>query len=318
MRVGQLTEFGQTPVVAQMEDPVPAPGEALVEVHMGALNPFDLRIASGEFYIRPSLPYVVGNEGVGVVLRSQRWPAGTRVRFGSSARPGGFAERVVVPDEQLTAVPDKVPDAVAAGIGVAGLAAWGGFTAGRLGAGDRVAVLGATGVVGRIAVQVARILGASRVVALGRDPGALETLAELGADASVAIDGQDPATLADSIVHAAGGPVNVVLDLVGGYPAQAAVMAAAPGARLVHIGDAAGGMLVFPSATLRSRSIEVRGYTNLALPPAEANSMLTLLLGHAESGLLRLEHDTVPLDELPVAWHRQGGSPHRKLVIALR
>jgi NADPH:quinone reductase-like Zn-dependent oxidoreductase len=318
MHVAQVKQFGETPLTARAPEPIPASGEALVEVLVSALNPFDLRVAGGDFYLRPQLPYVPGGEGAGVVLHSDRWPAGTRVRFGA-ARPGGIAQRVAVPDDQLVEIPEEVPDAIAAGIGVAGLAAWCGLAAGRLGTADRLLVLGATGVVGRLTLQVARILGAARVVAVGRN---VETLAALtdtqGADAAVALDGRDPAALAKAVVEAAGGPVDVVMDLLWGEPGLAGVMAAGIGARLVIIGDKAGPTLALPAGLLRSRQLEVRGYTNLALPASEQHAALTSLLKHAAAGRLQMEHETFPLDQLATAWQRQADSPHRKLLIQMR
>ncbi|EQD60316.1 Alcohol dehydrogenase zinc-binding domain protein, partial [mine drainage metagenome] len=83
MRAAILEHFGEAPVLREMYEPVPGPGEALVEVGMAALNPVDLRVATGTFYgARPELPYVVGSEGMGVVRASERWPVGQRVRFG--------------------------------------------------------------------------------------------------------------------------------------------------------------------------------------------------------------------------------------------
>ncbi|AGL16441.1 zinc-binding alcohol dehydrogenase family protein [Actinoplanes sp. N902-109] len=317
MQVAQLERFGEAPVAAQAPDPEPASGHTLVEVRMSALNPFDLRVAGGEFYIRPPLPYVPGSEGAGVVLHSDRWPAGTRVRFGASA-PGGFAQRVLVPDDQLMEIPDEVPDAVAAALGVAGLAAWGGLDVGRFRSGERVLVLGASGAVGRLALQAARIRNASRVVGVGRDAKALaELVGPQGADAVVTLQQRDAADLAQAITAAAGGPVDVVIDLLWGEPALAGVMAAGTGARLVCIGDAAGPTLALPAPLIRSRQIEVRGYTNLALSPEHQRAALRSLFQHAAAGRIQLEHEVFPLDQIATAWRRQAGSPHRKLLLQL-
>lgn len=316
MRVAAMRQYGQEPVVIEWAEPSASAGEAVVAVALGGLNPFDLRVASGTFYVRPPLPYVPGSEGVGVVRESARWPAGTRVRF-QAGTPGALAEVVVAADEALVEVPDAVDDAVAAALGVAGLAAWCGLQAGRLAAGERVLVLGATGAVGRLAVQVARLLGAGRVVAAGRDAAALDELTGLGADATVQLTDRPAAELAESFTDAAGGPLDVVLDPLWGAPALAAVLAAGPGGRLVNIGDSAGDSVALPSAVLRSRQLRLLGYTNLALPPAVLREAMTALFQHAAAGRLRLEHRTVPLDRVGEAWREQAGSPHRKLLVQL-
>ncbi len=318
MRAAILEQFGQAPVSGEMQEPVPGPGEALVEVGVAALNPVDLRVATGTFYgARPELPYVVGSEGMGVVRSSERWPVGQRVRFGS-ARPGALTELVAVPDDHLVAVPDAVSDALAAGIGIAGMAAWCSLAAARLHAGERVLVLGATGAVGRLAVQVACLLGATRVVAAGRDAAALASLVGLGAHGTVVLDGRDAAALAEAFVEAAEGHLDVIIDPLWGEAALAGALAAAPGARLVNLGDSAGATITLPSALLRSRHMEILGYTNMALPEAEQRSAIESLLHHASEGRLRLDHDLVALEEVREAWARQAGSPHAKVLLQLK
>ena len=315
MRAALLEHFGATPAPGEVEQPEAGPGETLVEVRFAALNPVDLKVASGTFYgARPAPPYVPGSEGMGVVRASGSWSPGTRVRFGASL-PGGLAEVVAVPDDALVAVPDAVDDAVAGGIGVGGLAAWGSLHAANLVEGERVLVLGATGVVGRLAIQIARLLGAARVIAAGRDTPSLGELVELGADAVVTFG--DEGEAAEAIVEAAGGQVDVIVDPLAGKPALAAAMAAAPRARLVNLGDAAGDTLELPAALLRSKSLMVLGYSNFALSPAEQRSALEALLGHAGAGHLHLAYDVVQFDQVTDAWERQRMSPRRRLVVKL-
>ena len=92
-------------------------------------------------------------------------------------------------------------------------------------------------------------------------------------------------------------------------------MAAAPGARLVNLGESAGATLSLPSALLRSRHLEILGYTNMGLTLAEQRAGLEALLDHAGAGRLHLDHDVMLLEQLSQAWERQAGSTHRKLVI---
>src|SRR5262245_40424837 len=114
MHVAQVTTFGTAPQWTEQDDVAPGQGEALVKVGLAALNPFDLRVAGGNFYVRPDLPYVPCGEGFGMVVRSERLKAGTRVRFGAKVRPGALAGLVAVADETLAPVPDEVGDEVAA------------------------------------------------------------------------------------------------------------------------------------------------------------------------------------------------------------
>ncbi len=287
-------------------------------MRLGALNPVDIKVASGGFYGNvPSLPYVPGSEGMGVVRTSERLAPGTRVRFGAS-RPGALAELVAVPEESLVVVPDAVDDAFAAGIGVTGLAAWGSLRAARLRAGERVLVLGATGMVGRLTVQLARILGAGRVVAAARGSASLESLTgDLTPDGVVALDERPQEAIAEAITEAAGGQVDVIVDPLWGSPAMAALIAAAPRARLVNLGDSAGTSVELTSALLRSKSLTLTGYTNFALSDEEQRSGIEELLEHAGAGRLSLGSQLIALDEVAGGWERQAASPHRKLLVAM-
>lgn len=219
MRAALLERFGSPPRLGEVNEPVAAHGEAVVAVRLGALNPVDIKIASGGFFGSvPSPPYVPGNEGMGMVRSSERFEPGARVRFGAS-RPGALAELAVVPEESLVAVPDGVEDAVAAGIGIAGLAALESLRVARLRAGERVLVLGATGMVGRLAVQLARVLGAGRVVAAARDTTSLAiTAGGLAPDGLVALDARRHEEIAEAMKEAAGGQLDVIIDPLWAAP----------------------------------------------------------------------------------------------------
>jgi NADPH2:quinone reductase len=234
-----------------------------------------------------------------------------------------------VDDRLLVEVPDGVEDAAAAGVGIAGLAAFQSLSVARLSAGERVLVLGATGAVGQLAVQAAGIIGAGKVVAAGRDAEQLGRLAT-GPDGvagrvagsvdrvvSVVLGEEDPEVSAQAIVGAAGGEVDVIVDPLWGKPALAALIAAAPGGRLVNLGDSAGALLDLPSSLLRSRGLSVIGYTNFGLAPEEQRRLLEMLFEHLAAGRVQLVTEVLPCDKAADAWRRQVVSPHRKLLIGV-
>src|SRR3712207_1644776 len=188
----------------------------VVDVSACGLNPIDLRTATGALG-RAELPHVVGKEGIGTL------PDGRRVYFDQPKAPfGAFAQRSLIDSEEVVEVPDGIEDGHALCYGVAGLAAWLSLERrAQLQAGERVLILGASGVVGLIGVQVAKLLGAGVVVAAARSDEGLERARDRGADATVSL--RDTEGLADAFKDAARGPVDVVLDPLWGEPAAAAV-----------------------------------------------------------------------------------------------
>lgn len=321
MRAALLAELDSAPEVAEVTDPVRGSGQALIRVTAAPLNPLDLLVASGNFYAgKPEIPYVPGVEGVGEVVEGEALRPGQRVRFERRAGyegHGSLAELACADESTAMVIDEDVPDALAASLGVAGLAGWL-SVAWRAGLqpGERVLVLGATGAVGQVAVQAARLLGAGTVVAAARDREALDRIRELGADAVVELGGDDTAELASAFRDAAGGDVDVIIDPLWGPPALAAAQAGAPLARLVHLGQSASPDLVLPSGVVRARMLSVLGYSNLVMPREQLAEAYQRMLRHAAAGELRVQHETVPLDGAADAWQAQRTAPHRKLVIA--
>jgi NADPH2:quinone reductase len=319
MRAAVISEYKSPPALADRDEPQPSDGKAVLELRAAGLNPADLAVASGTFpFGSPPLPYVPGIEGVGIVVRSARFAPGTRV-FASGrglgiGADGSFSERFAAADEALVEVQKGVDDVVAAALGVVGLAAWmplAWLTLVR--PGETVLVLGATGSVGSVAVQAARILGAGRIVAAGRDAARLERARELGADAVVEIDGEG---LAERLRDAcAGTPPTVVFDALWGPPLEAALAAAAPGARIVHLGQSAGPTATLASGIVRGKQLQILGYSNFAVPQDAIADGYRDLLGHAAAGRIRVDAEAVPLESVAEAWARQAQGPGTKLVI---
>ena len=314
-----IDRFGGSPRIATIALPECPPGRTLIEVWAAPLNPLDLLVASGKFHSAGfELPYVPGSECAGTVVQSARFAPGTWVYaecYPPSATPGLFAHRAVVPDENLCPIPDGVEPVLAAAVGNSGTAAYLSLVQeASLQAGETVLILGATGIVGQIAVQVARSHRAGRVVGVGRDETVLERLLGQGADAVIALrPGEGETVLADRI-RAAAGPVDVVLDGLYGTPLQAAVQACAPRARVVNVGNLAGPTAQLPAGLLRSRQLTLSGFAGGLTPLADKEQALAWLWAAAARGDLPIEVRTFPLQELPLAWRAQADSPHAKCV----
>ncbi|MEV1332146.1 zinc-binding dehydrogenase [Micromonospora costi] len=320
IRAALLTSCGAPPVLGERPPPVPGDGEVLVTVEAVPITPLDLLCASGTSYFgTPATPYVPGVQGVG------RLADGGAVWFGTSAGmrsgvDGGMAAAVAVPADDVVALPAGVPLTLMAALGLSAVAAHAALTvAGGLVPGERVVVLGAGGVVGQAAVQLARLGGARRVVAVARSAAARARAEELGADAAVPLlPDDDVATLADRLRRATDGPVDLVLDPVFGTPAAAALRVLRPGGRLVNLGSSAGATAPVESAVLRSGSLRMVGYTNNALSTRERAASIAAVAGHAAAGRLTADYEVVPFADVADAWSRQAtGATRGRVVLVL-
>ena len=314
-----IDEPGAAPRLRSMELPARTPGLTLLQVLAAPLNPLDLLIASGTIHsIRYDAPYVPGCECVGTVLASDQYEAGTRVyaeTHASPATPGSLGTHVVVPDQDVVPLPDGADPVMYAAVGNSGTAAFMPLVeVAGLQKEEVVLILGATGVVGQLAVQIARRHGAGRVIGVGRDQAALGRLLGLGADSVIAMrPGESEEELARLL--AAGGPADVVLDCLYGVPLQAALRVCAPRARVVNIGNPTGPIVQLPASLLRGKQISVSGFAGLLTPLRDKQAALSWLWAELNRGQLRMDVRTFPLAELPAAWAVQAASPHAKCVV---
>jgi NADPH:quinone reductase-like Zn-dependent oxidoreductase len=310
VRAALIRDVGALPEVGESDEPS---GE-VVEVVAAPINPIDLAVSRGVLATgHPPLPYVPGCEGVGRASDGRLvWVFGGA--FGRTAN-GAMAERAAIADAQTIPVPEGADPAVAAALGIAGLAGWLPFAwRAPLRGGEDVLVLGATGSVGLVAVQAAKLLGARRVVAAGRSAEALERAREVGADDAVQLDEGDD--LVESFKAAFGGEgPSYVFDPLWGPPAAAAVQAARPWATIVNLGQSAGATSELVSAAVRFKSLSILGHTNYAVPTDELAQHYHRLVELAVAGEIRLDVERVPLDDVAAAWQRQADGAGTKLVV---
>src|SRR5690349_2878392 len=308
---------GRPPAVEKRSAPVPGVGEVPITVAAAPITPLDLLCATGTSYFGvPATPYVPGVQGVG--YRED----GTPVWFATSAgmRPGdgSMAAAVTVPFVDVVPLPRGVPLPLIAALGLSAVAAHAALTrTGGLTEGEVVLVLGAGGVVGQAAIQLARLAGASRVIAVARSAAARERALQLGAEHAVPLrPDDDAATLADRL-RAVSGLVDLVLDPVFGVPAAAALRVLRPGGRLVNLGSSAGATAPLDSATLRSGSLKILGYTNNALSVGERADSLNVVATHATAGNLTVAYEVAPITDVADAWQRQAtGTADGRIVLA--
>ncbi|MFN8150783.1 MAG: zinc-binding alcohol dehydrogenase family protein [Solirubrobacterales bacterium] len=312
MRAAVLRELGGVPEVGEFAEPDPPDGCEVVEVTTAGLNPIDLFIATGNMpVLRPQTPFVPGLEGVGV-----RASDGARVYFGAAAPPNGaFGERTAAATASIVEVPDGVDDGTALCFGIAGMAGWISLEwRAKLEPGESVVVLGASGMVGRIAVQAAKLLGAGRVVAAARNEEALAELAELGADATVPITEEG---FTEALQAASPDGIDLILDPVWGPAAMAALDAGSPEVRLIQVGNASGPSATLAAPPFRNRHASIVGHSNFHVPADVKSAAFRRMCEHAAAGELHVDYEEIPLTDISSAWERQAASPGHKLVLTI-
>jgi NADPH:quinone reductase-like Zn-dependent oxidoreductase len=300
MKAAVLHEIGGVPVFEELDEPKAPEGQELAEVLVAGINPVDISMAAGS----PTIPSVVGREGIA------RLSDGQRVYFDTAGTPfGSMASRVPVDPGRTFPVPEGLDDGLAVALGIAGLAGWLALQLrARVQAGETVLVLGATGMVGQIAAQAAKLLGASRVVAAARDRETLDGLR--GADETVVLEGDYAAELQE----AGGDGYNVVIDTIFGAPLEAALQATAPGARVVSLGGAAGPTISLPLGRIFDRTLT--GHANAMTPIEDKRAAYAQMTAYAAAGELVVDVERAPLERVSEVWRRQASaSPHRKLVL---
>jgi NADPH:quinone reductase-like Zn-dependent oxidoreductase len=318
-----ITEHGRPPGVRE-RDLAARADATLIAVAAAPITPLDVLCAGGKSYFGPpALPYVPGVQGVGTVLESRHLEAGTPVWFATDAgmRPGdgSMAGRCIALDTDIVALPAEADPFLVAALGFSAVAAWMAVTRrGALQAGETVIVLGAGGVVGQVAVQVARLSHAGRVVAACRFPAAAVRARELGADDVVLLDTDNAEKLTERFLRATDGGADLVIDPLFGTPAEAAFRALKPTGRLVNFGGSAAPTATLDSATLRGRSLRLIGYTNNELTPDQRNQAVAEVVALAVDGRLNVDYDRVPLADVAEAWSRQAaGTQARRFVVTM-
>src|SRR6266852_2426831 len=319
MKAAVLNELGKAPRCQEFPEPAAGKDEAVVRVRAASLKAVDKQLASGAHYASPrELPVVCGADGVGDL------EDGTRVFFGGPRRPyGAMAERTVVPRAFCFPVPAGVDDDTAAALPNPGVSAWLSLMhRAKLAPGETVLILGATGVTGQLAVQIAKLLGVARVIGAGRNARVLGRLRELGADATIQLD-QPGDSLKDAFAREAGDAgFDVIIDYVWGRPTETLLAAITKSefaavtkeTRLVQVGESAGPSISLPAAVLRSTAVTILG--TAGIPPREVLvDAMQQVMARAALGELRIETERVPLADIERAWQRQGESGRRIVVI---
>ena len=319
MKAVVLHELGKTPRYEDFAEPAPGKDEAVVHVRAASLKAVDKQLASGSHFASPrELPVICGTDGVGNLAD------GTRVFFGGPRRPfGAMAQRTVAPAAFCFPLPEALDDATAAALPNPGVSAL--LTLqqrAKVAKGETVLILGATGVTGKLGVQIAKLLGAGRVIASGRNVQVLEKLGELGADATIQLDQSDEELKKKFAREAGDGGFNVIIDYVWGRPTEILLAAItrpefaliSSESRLVQVGESAGPTISLPAAVLRSTALTILGTAGIPSHDILVAAMRQVL-DWGSKGALQIETESVPLSEIEDVWQRPELAGRRLVII---
>ena len=312
-----VSSYEAAPRFGSFEEPVAGEGELLVTVTAAGLHPIVKALANGSHYGSTGVfPFVPGVDGVG------RLADGRRVFFGAVRSPfGTFAERTVASGAMCLELPDGLDDAVAAGLANPAMSSWAALKArAKFVVGESVLILGATGVAGQLAVQIAKRLGARRVIAAGRNPAALEKLKGMGADVVISLEQEKAALVSAFRAEIVGGGVDVVLDYLWGAPAESVLAAIAqkglshssPRIRFVQVGNSAGPTITLAGATLRSSGVELLGSGFGSASLAEIFAAVGEFFKEAAARPFDVEIKAVALKDVEAVWG--GGEKGARIV----
>ncbi len=321
MKAAILYQLGETPRYGEIAEPVSKnEDEILINVKAAAVKNLDKGKVSGHHYSSDRLrqPEVVGVDGVGTLND------GTRV-YGLGIS-GMIAEKGLANKNTIVKIPDGLDYVTAAALpnAVMGAAAALNFRA-KIKPGDIVFINGATGVTGKVAVQVAKYYGAKKVIATGRNAEALNELLELGADEVISLKQEDEAIIAKIKEIHSSTPIDVIIDYLWGHPAEIILVALqGKGAvshkvRLVTVGAMAGDKVQLSSGTLRSSAIEILGSGLGSLLKDDLRELFANLLPEmfllAANGKLKIDTVVTDLKDVETAWHQDIPSGKRLVIV---
>jgi NADPH:quinone reductase-like Zn-dependent oxidoreductase len=318
MKAAVILEPGKNPTYGEFREPIARDGEVRITVSAASLNHVTRGRAAGAHYSsKGGVPAIVGVDGVG------RLADGSRVYFALPEEPfGSMAQWAVVRKQQCVPLPDELDDVTAAAIANPGMSSWAALKErAHLSNGEIVLVNGATGAAGSLAVQIAKHLGARKVIATGRDANALQGLKALGADVTISIN-QPPEELEDAFKEEFGGDgVDIVLDYLWGKSAEALIVAAAKAGkdtvpiRFIEIGSASGRDITLPSPALRSSALVLMGSGVGSIPVERLIKAIGDVLQSAVSGHFQIQIEVIPLTCVEKAWTKD--DQKRRIVFSI-
>jgi len=314
MKAAIVTSPGMKPRFGEFQVPVKRERLEVITVTAAALTNLTKGRASGSHYSADNqYPFVPGVDGVGTL------DDGRRVYFVMPEAPlGAMAEQTLVDPRRIIPLPGNLDDVAAAALANPGMSCFAALIErARFQSGETVLINGATGAAGSIAVQVAKQLGAKKVIATGRNAQELEALRPLGADVVIPFDlrAESPHGVAhfeQALTAAFAGGLDVVVDYLWGTSARTIIIAVAKAAedahpvRFIQVGEASSEPVELPAAAFRSSAIQVMGSGLKSVPFPKLLECIRQTFDLASHGKLHLPTRSAPLSMVTENWDAPG------------
>jgi NADPH2:quinone reductase len=321
MKAAVINGFGETPHYEDFDDPVPGRDETLVQVKAVVLENFEKGVAGGSHYasrhLYPKFPAVVGQRGIGATADGKL----VSFNLAATAAPyGSFAEKAAV--KHFMPIPEGVDAAMAAAMPPSALTSFFPLKyAAKIEKGETVLINGATGVSGRLAIQVSRMLGAGRVIGTGRNETSLAFLKTLGADVVIDLKQSDERLLDRFEEEKGENGYDIVIDFLWGHPAEILMQSFVPKdigfpkkrIRYIPIGAKAGPGACVTGEMLRTSGLELYGMRKIS--PEEISEGTSLVWEWIKERKLRMDIEKTPLADIEQAWQRNDLEGRRLVII---
>lgn len=319
MKAAVLHKEGTNPKYEDFVTPVPtSSNEVIVNVKAFSLKNIDKMKAAGKHYTHyPNLPVAVGIDGAGIL------EDGTKIY--AWGKTGMLAEKAIVEKNKWTVLPEGISFEVAAALPNALIGSDAALLyRAKMQPGQTILINGATGVTGKIAVQMAKHRGAEKIIVTGRNEEILEELKTLGADEIISLKQEDAAIISRIQQLHRETPIDIVLDYLWGHPVELILQAfkSLPPHKLsiVTVGEMAGPTIAMPSGILRSTQIELSGSGIGSISYEDINKYMQQELPDvfklAADGKLTMDIETAELKDVETVWS-QNEKPGRRIVIKI-
>ncbi|MEP6949705.1 MAG: zinc-binding alcohol dehydrogenase family protein [Ginsengibacter sp.] len=324
MKAAVVYKLNTIPQYGDFPDPEPKENQQLIRVKAASIKNLDRMLLKGTHYSNryKEFPAIAGVDGVGILEN------GIRVYAGATPPYGTMAEMAIIAGNYCVPVPDTVDDITAAAIPNPAVSAWLSLQwRGNIKKGDTIFISGATGVTGKLAIQLARQMGAGKIIATGRNEKVLQSLHQLGADHVISLMQSEKIIKKEIHSLMQQYPFDIVLDYLWGQPAET-ILEAITGddltreghaTRYIQVGEMAGSAIRLTAATLRSAGVELCGQGGGRVPGEIMARIFTETIPHifhlAAEGKISMDTEIVPLQDIEKAWLQKDAAGRRLVAV---